>query len=81
MKSTIVRAFPEPPLVKPFPKLMALRDTRNNNKKYVVLFHSEKVGTVIQVGGESAYDLGYASDSWDMPSFQDFYGSILLSND
>ena len=62
---------------KSFPKLMICVD--EFNKGLIVLFSSIGCGTALNKS--VAYVNGYYSSSWVVSSFQDFEGSITLSND
>ena len=55
-----------------YPKIM-----KSNN--LVVLFSSHKKGVVI--GSTSLYDVGHISEDWAMDCFDNFVGSITLSNE
>jgi len=60
-----------------FPKLMICKGEKT--KGLVVFFESEGSGQSLnQVG---IYYSGYGSIHWEMDQFQDFEGSITLSND
>lgn len=62
--------------VRPFPKLMISKQ----NKTTIALFCTPTKGTIIQ----SMYKLhhvGYHSSDFDSERFEDFEGSITLSND
>lgn len=73
MKTTVIPEETKKEL--PFPKLMIAEDGK------IVLFFSDKVGTVIDLGDNNSGDrIGEYSNDWHMNSFQDFYGSIIMSN-
>ena len=57
-----------------YPKLMISKDLL-----LVVLMSAEKQGVVIDCTG--VYEVGHFSTDWHMDSFEDFEGSITLSND
>ena len=59
-----------------YPCLMELRDSETY---IVVLFTSERCGTVIYTK-TPAYKLGYYSTTWDLSAFGPFLGSIILRN-
>ena len=72
MKVTVENAEEKEPLK--FPCLMI-----SNNSK-VVLFQSEKIGTLI--GSDLSHKpYGYYSRDWDMNEFKPFNGTITLQND
>ena len=60
-----------------FPKLMIYKG--DQSKGLVVFFESEGSGQSLNKVG--LYYRGYTSIHWDMDQFQDFEGSITLSND
>jgi len=60
-----------------FPKLMICKGEQS--KGLVVFFESECYGQSLNKVG--IYYSGYTSIHWDMDQFQDFEGSITLSND
>lgn len=46
----------------------------------VVLMVEKGRGTVVHQGEYSAYEVGYASSTWDMSSFNLFKGQLTLEN-
>lgn len=59
---------------KPFPKLMKCK-----HYNFIVLMSSKKTGVV--VSNNAYYEVGFISATWDMSCFEDFNGSITLSNE
>lgn len=47
--------------------------------KTIVLFESDGVG--MQVSPDEYEYIGFCSSEWDMSMFEDFHGSVTLSND
>ena len=60
-----------------FPKLMI--SVNESSKGLIILF--EKICSGQSLNNIGRYYTGYYSDCWDMSQFQDFEGSITLSND
>lgn len=60
---------------KGFPKLMIFHD-----KSFIVLFNNRDEGTVVYCN-DGVHDLGYYSVTWSTELFEDFNGTIELSND
>jgi hypothetical protein len=60
---------------KPFPKLMI------SDMGRIVLFREEFRGTLIAHDPQGIDEIGYTSSSWQMDSFVDFDGEIMLKND
>lgn len=63
---------PVPACAIPFPKLMQSRDM-------VVLFQEPDKGTVIE-SATPGFACGKHDDTWIMSEFEDFQGSVTLSN-
>jgi len=61
---------------RPFPKLMI----NNLDKTTIVLFSSPTEGTIIHSKGK-LYPVGFHSQSLGSSYFEDFEGSLILSND
>lgn len=57
----------------PFPKLM-LSDTGN-----LVWLSKENCGMVVK-SSNGEYEVGYYSETWVMPVFEDYDGQVTLSN-
>lgn len=51
-----------------------------SNLEQIVLFVSNKIGTLVYVGN-STCEVGDYSEQWHMPSFEPFDGEITLKND
>lgn len=51
------------------------------NTGKVVLFHKYEKGTIVNIGRQIMFGLGYYSDDYDMEHFIPFNGTIELSND
>jgi hypothetical protein len=64
--------------VKPFPKLMTVNDSTNDDNGIVILFTEGGNGTVIKAAGK--YHIGYSSFSFYMEQFTDFNEPITLQN-
>ncbi|CAM0103675.1 hypothetical protein VPH526E571_0030 [Vibrio phage 526E57-1] len=60
--------------VKSFPKLM-----KSTGSTLVILFESEKSGTVVQA--DNTYAIGHHSKCWTSHKFTDLIGSIELVNE
>ena len=58
-----------------FPKL---RSGKNDN--IIVLFSAPTKGTVVALTGPSCYELGHFSANWATHVFEDFNGSVKLTN-
>lgn len=61
--------------IKAFPKLMG---TKNG---YIVLFSKPEKGVCLKKPESTADIIGSYYDEWNMDYFEDFNGSITLSND
>lgn len=59
----------------PYPKLMITKTSG-----CIVLFHEEEKGVCLQKG-DTQNIVGNHSSIWNMHAFEDFTGSITLSND
>ena len=55
----------------PYPKLMI------SDKGTIVLFRDHAIGIVL-LKGNSPYELGYYSNTWDFTNFSDYYEAITL---
>lgn len=63
------------PVAAPFPKLM-----KGVTTSVIVLFTKEKEGTVVN-GDGSIYKTGHHSDQWAFSRFEEYHGTVTLSND
>jgi len=72
VKSTITKA---PKIEAPFPKLMKAMTGGGQ----IVLFHKPRVGQVVHQA-EYHHPVGYFCDSWNMGTFEDYDGSVILRN-
>jgi hypothetical protein len=61
-----------------FPRLMRRKKDAGHN--YVVLFSSMERGTVVW-SDVRAMDVGFTCSLWNIEKYEDFTGSITLSND
>ena len=59
---------------KPFPKIMISND-------HIVLFTTETCGTVLKTLSGGYYSIGQTRTDWCINNFDDFKGSVTLSND
>jgi hypothetical protein len=75
MKSKIKRRKSEKKEL-PFPKLME----SNQNEGLVVLFTSQNVGVAVAQGDQGFHVIGHTSNSWNMFSFGDYDGKVILKN-
>jgi len=62
-----------------FPKLMELKK-KTPHGNVIVLFSDENHGVAVYEDGQICYEIGHYASDWIMDDFQDFTGSVTLSN-
>lgn len=64
-----------------FPTLRVLKDTGHAQVPLIVLFSGDRIGTVVQGPVLGPLQIGYYSNSWNADEFQDYKGSVTITED
>ncbi len=74
MKSTVEENRAE--IFSEYPKQM-----KTKREGMIVLFSDPEIGTVINVGDQSIWLIGYHAKDWDMKKFIPFHGKVTLESE
>ena len=75
-----ISVHPERKSMKPYPKLMGLKDTTLCSTGFIVLFNCPGSGVVIYTGPDSEYKVGQHFHGFNMDNFVEYEGSLEIKN-